>query len=94
MAELFFGCPYSLGDARGVVQGEHFLQLEGGPAAEGVAASQQEHAVGSGLIDGSSSAAFDLLGEFCRGLTYTFPSGEEPVRAPTACHASMKFPES
>lgn len=66
--------------AGGVVRGEHLLQPEGCPVAEVVAAAQQEHAVGPGLVDGPAAAALDLLGEVLPGFGHGLVGQGDQVR--------------
>lgn len=65
--ERFLKFPDGMQGAGWIVQGEHFLESEGGPAAECVAATQQEHAVRPGLVDGPAPRQPLTCGErFCR----------------------------
>lgn len=56
---MFLGFPNGPEGAGWSVEGEHFLESEGGPAAECVAGAQQEHEVTLSLVDGPAAAALD-----------------------------------
>lgn len=68
--EMFLYLARRLEGAVRIVGGEHFFEPEGCPAAEGVAAAQQEHPVRPCLVDGPAAPALDLLGKVLPGLCH------------------------
>lgn len=77
-----------------IVDGEDFLESEGCPAAEGVAAAQQEHAVGPGLVDGPVAAALDLLGGILPGLSHCLVGeGDQVEVIDCDCGAGKPHPQ-